>query len=119
MRTVKPTPSQSLARCLAVREIEPDVSFIAGVWAIFGPGNVAGPGEALQAAGDRLPTWRDHNERSMALSAVAFAKASNRRQAAVPHPARHPALPRSIRASRDAAMTGSTPSDPAPARSAT
>ena len=120
MRTVKPTPSQSLARCLAVREIEPDVPFIAGVWAIFGHGNVAGPGEALQAAGDRLPTWRDHNERSMALSAVAFAfaKASDRRQAAVPHPARHPALPRSIRASRDAAMTGSTPSDPAPARSA-
>lgn len=68
MRTVKPTPSQSLACCLAVREIEPDVSFIAGVWAIFGPGNVAGPGEALQAAGDRLPTWRDHNERSMAPS---------------------------------------------------
>ena len=87
MRTVKPTPSQSLARCLAVREIEPDVPFIAGVWAIFGPGNVAGSGEALQAA--------------------------------VPHPARHPALPRSIRASRDAAMTGSTPSDPASARSAT
>ena len=52
-----------------------------GVWAIFGHGNVAGLGEALQAAGDRLPTWRGHNEQGMAHAAIAFAKASNRRRA--------------------------------------
>ena len=55
--------------------------FIAGVWAIFGHGNVAALGEALHAAGDRLPTWRGHNEQAMAHTAIAFAKASNRRRA--------------------------------------
>jgi TPP-dependent trihydroxycyclohexane-1,2-dione (THcHDO) dehydratase len=29
---------------------------------------------------DELPTWRGHNEQSMAIAAVAFAKAKHRRQ---------------------------------------
>jgi 3D-(3,5/4)-trihydroxycyclohexane-1,2-dione acylhydrolase (decyclizing) len=41
---------------------------------------VAGLGEALQAAGDALPTWRAHNEQAMAHAAIAFAKASGRRR---------------------------------------
>ena len=81
MKSVKLTASQALVRYLSAQEIEPGVPFIAGVWAIFGHGNVAGLGEALQAAGDRLPTWRGHNEQSMAHAAIAFAKASNRRRA--------------------------------------
>ena len=81
MKTVKLTASQALVRYLSVQEIEPGVPFIAGVWAIFGHGNVAGLGEALQAAGERLPTWRGHNEQGMAHAAIAFAKASNRRRA--------------------------------------
>ena len=81
MKTVKLTASQALVRYLSAQEIEPDVPFIAGVWAIFGHGNVAGLGEALQAAGERLPTWRGHNEQGMAHAAIAFAKASNRRRA--------------------------------------
>lgn len=81
MKTVKLTASQALVRYLAAQQTEPGVPFIAGVWAIFGHGNVAGLGEALQAAGDRLPTWRGHNEQGMAHAAIAFAKASNRRRA--------------------------------------
>ena len=81
MKTVKLTASQALVRYLSAQEIEPGVPFIAGVWAIFGHGNVAGLGEALQAAGERLPTWRGHNEQGMAHAAIAFAKASNRRRA--------------------------------------
>lgn len=81
MNTVKLTASQALVRYLSAQVIEPGVPFIAGVWAIFGHGNVAGLGEALQAAGDRLPTWRGHNEQAMAHAAIAFAKASNRRRA--------------------------------------
>ena len=81
MNTSRLTASQALVRYLAAQEIEPGVPFIAGVWAIFGHGNVAGLGEALQATGDRLPTWRGHNEQGMAHAAVAFAKASNRRRA--------------------------------------
>ena len=52
----------------------------AGVWAIFGHGNVAGIGEALFAHRKELPTYRGHNEQSMAHAATAFAKASNRRR---------------------------------------
>ena len=36
--------------------------------------------EALEAVQDVLPTWRGQNEQSMALAAVAFAKAKRRRQ---------------------------------------
>ena len=81
MNTVKLTASQALVRYVRAQEVEPGVPFIAGVWAIFGHGNVAGLGEALQAAAGRLPTWRGHNEQGMAHAAIAFAKASNRRRA--------------------------------------
>src|SRR5581483_4914862 len=56
------------------------VRLFAGVFAIFGHGNVAGLGEALQAAQDALPTYRAHNEQAMGLSAVAYAKAMRRRR---------------------------------------
>ena len=59
------------------------VPYFAGVWAIFGHGNVAGLGEALHAAGEALPTFRAHNEQSMAHAAIAFAKASRRRRAMI------------------------------------
>jgi len=52
----------------------------AGVWAIFGHGNVAGLGEALQAANQTLPTLRAHNEQAMAHAAIAFSKACRRRR---------------------------------------
>ena len=81
MNSVRLTASQALVRYLGAQEVEPGVPFIAGVWAIFGHGNVAALGEALHAAGDRLPTWRGHNEQAMAHTAIAFAKASNRRRA--------------------------------------
>jgi 3D-(3,5/4)-trihydroxycyclohexane-1,2-dione acylhydrolase (decyclizing) len=57
-----------------------DVPLFAGVWAIFGHGNVAGLGEALYQVRDRLPTYRAHNEQGMAHAAIAFAKAARRRQ---------------------------------------
>ena len=81
MSTIRLTAAQALVRYLAAQESEPGVPFIAGVWAIFGHGNVAGLGEALHAAGDALPTWRGHNEQGMAFAAVAYAKASGRRRA--------------------------------------
>ena len=52
----------------------------AGVFAIFGHGNVTCLSEALEAVQDRLPTWRGQNEQSMALAAIGFAKAKRRRQ---------------------------------------
>jgi 3D-(3,5/4)-trihydroxycyclohexane-1,2-dione acylhydrolase (decyclizing) len=52
----------------------------AGVWAIFGHGNVAGVGEALYRHRDVLPTYRAHNEQAMAHAAIAFAKANFRQR---------------------------------------
>ncbi len=79
--TIRLTAAQALVRYLSAQRTEAGDPFIAGVWAIFGHGNVAGLGEALQAAGDALPTWRGHNEQSMAHAAIAYAKALNRRRA--------------------------------------
>ena len=80
MSKVRLTTAQALVRYLAAQMAEDGAPICAGVWAIFGHGNVAGMGEALQTAGDRLPTYRGQNEQSMAFAAIAFAKASNRRR---------------------------------------
>ncbi|MEJ1159104.1 3D-(3,5/4)-trihydroxycyclohexane-1,2-dione acylhydrolase (decyclizing) [Prosthecomicrobium sp. N25] len=83
MQTVRLTMAQALVRFLAAQQTVIDghkVPLFGGVWAIFGHGNVAGMGEALYQVRDRLPTFRSHNEQSMAHAAVAFAKASFRRR---------------------------------------
>ena len=80
-KTVRLTAAQAMVRYLANQMTEEGETFIAGVWAIFGHGNVAGLGEALHGIGDALPTWRGHNEQSMAHAAIAYAKAQNRRRA--------------------------------------
>ena len=88
MTQVRLTAAQAVVRYLAAQKVVAEgraggveVSFFAGVWAIFGHGNVAGLGEALARAGTALPTYRAHNEQAMAHAAVAFAKTSNRRRA--------------------------------------
>jgi 3D-(3,5/4)-trihydroxycyclohexane-1,2-dione acylhydrolase (decyclizing) len=83
MDTVRLTTAQAVVRHLTAQLIEVDGEvrpLFAGVLAIFGHGNVTCLGDALEAAGDRLPTWRGQNEQSMAMAAVAFAKAARRRQ---------------------------------------
>jgi 3D-(3,5/4)-trihydroxycyclohexane-1,2-dione acylhydrolase (decyclizing) len=81
MTTIRLTAAQAMVRYLAAQKNEDGEPLIPGCWAIFGHGNVAGIGEALQQAGDSFPTWRGHNEQGMAHAAIAFAKARNRRQA--------------------------------------
>lgn len=83
---IRLTAAQATVRWLAAQHVEVDgarVPYFAGVWAIFGHGNVAGLGEALYAAGDALPTWRAHNEQGMAHAAIAYAKQMRRRRAMV------------------------------------
>ena len=75
------TAAQAMVRWLSVQMTEDGNRFIEGVWGIFGHGNVAGLGEALHGFKDVLPTWRGHNEQTMAHAAIAFAKASKRRRA--------------------------------------
>ena len=80
------TMAQALVRYLCAQRIEVDgvvVPYFAGVFAIFGHGNVTCLGEALHGERDRLPTWRGQNEQSMALAAIAYAKARRRQQCMV------------------------------------
>ncbi len=81
MSTIRLTAAQALVRYLCAQMTEEGEPFIAGCWAIFGHGNVAGMGEALYAARDTLPTWRGHNEQGMAHAAIAYAKQLGRRRA--------------------------------------
>lgn len=80
---MKLTMGQALAKYLAAQRSEVDgreVPLFGGVWAIFGHGNVAGLGEALQQVKETLPTFRAHNEQGMAHAAIAYAKAHRRRR---------------------------------------
>jgi 3D-(3,5/4)-trihydroxycyclohexane-1,2-dione acylhydrolase (decyclizing) len=83
MSMLRLTAAQAVVRYLAAQRTVIDgaeAPLLAGVWAIFGHGNVAGLGEALHRVRDVLPTWRAHNEQAMAHAAIAFAKAKFRRQ---------------------------------------
>ena len=77
------TAAQALVEYLTQQYIiidEEKKNLFAGVFSIFGHGNVTCIGEALGRVQDRLPTWRGQNEQGMALAAVAFAKANLRKQ---------------------------------------
>jgi 3D-(3,5/4)-trihydroxycyclohexane-1,2-dione acylhydrolase (decyclizing) len=81
--TIRLTMAQALVRYLRNQFTEIDgkrAPLFAGVFAIFGHGNVTCLSEALEAVKDEFPTWRGQNEQSMALAAVGFAKAKRRRQ---------------------------------------
>jgi 3D-(3,5/4)-trihydroxycyclohexane-1,2-dione acylhydrolase (decyclizing) len=82
-KTIRLTTAQALVKFLSRQMTVIDgkkLPIFAGVWAIFGHGNVAGIGEALFGARKELPTYRAHNEQAMAHAAIAFAKASRRRR---------------------------------------
>ncbi len=83
MKTIRLTTAQAIVRWLLAQRTVVDgdeVAIFAGVFAIFGHGNVTSLGEALEPVQDQLPTWRGHNEQSMALAAVAYAKAMRGRR---------------------------------------
>ncbi len=80
---IKLTMAQALQRYLCAQYVEIDGEtqrLISGMFAIFGHGNVAGLGEAMQNTGDAMPIYRGHNEQSMAHAAIAYAKSRRRQQ---------------------------------------
>ena len=86
MSTVRLTVGQAIVRFLAEQYVERDGEqqrFIAGVWGIFGHGNVAGLGQALEELGDEcdMPYYRPQNEQGQVHISTAFAKHKNRLQA--------------------------------------
>ena len=85
MSTVRLTVGQALVRFMAQQYAERDgrqQRFIAGVWGIFGHGNVAGLGQALDELGDGegVRFYKPQNEQAMVHLAAAFAKHRNRLQ---------------------------------------
>ena len=83
MKTVRLTTAQAIVRFLTAQRTLIDGEerpLVAGVFAIFGHGNVTCLGEALHDARGVLPTYRGQNEQGMALAAIGFAKAMRRRQ---------------------------------------
>ena len=85
--TVRITTAQALVRWVVAQRSElldgTEVPLFAGVFGIFGHGNVLGLGTALYAVRDVLPTWRGNTEEGMALAAIGFGKAMDRRQVMV------------------------------------
>ena len=84
MKTVRLTSAQALVKWIIAQKIEQfDGSYemaFKGVWGIFGHGNVAGIGEALEKYKTVLPTYRGHNEQGMAHAALAYTKEMQRRR---------------------------------------
>lgn len=77
METIHLTTAQAIVKWLLVQRTMIDgeeVALFAGAFGIFGHGNVTCLAEALEPVQDDLPMWRGHNEQSMALAAVAYAK---------------------------------------------
>ncbi|MCU1594702.1 MAG: hypothetical protein JWO12_2094, partial [Frankiales bacterium] len=87
MSTVSLTTAQALVRWLVAQRSElldgTVVPLFPHAFGIFGHGNVLGLGTALEEVREQMPTWRGQNEQGMALAAVAYARAADRRQVAV------------------------------------
>ena len=82
-KTVRLTVAQALVRFIAAQYSVADghrQRFVPAALGIFGHGNVAGLGQALDQFSDDLPFVQGRNEQGLAHSAVAFAKAQKRRQ---------------------------------------
>lgn len=83
METTRLTMAQAIVKWLINQYTvvdEEEVRVFAGVFGIFGHGNVTCLAEALEPVQDQIPLWRGHNEQSMALAGVAYAKAMNGRR---------------------------------------
>ena len=85
MNTVRCTMAQAIIRFLKNQYVSRDgitQPFFAGCFGIFGHGNVAGIGQALQEHQD-FRYYQSRNEQAMVHAAAAFAKMKNRLQALV------------------------------------
>jgi 3D-(3,5/4)-trihydroxycyclohexane-1,2-dione acylhydrolase (decyclizing) len=81
MASVRLTTAQALVRFLAAQEVERDGvrrRFFAGCFGIFGHGNVAGLGQALQQHAALLPYHQARNEQGMVHIASGYARQRNR-----------------------------------------
>ena len=83
MKKIKLTCSHAIVKHLIAQKILIDGKkepLFAGTFGIFGHGNVACLGQALEENQDKLPTWRGHHEQNMALTGIAYSRAKRRKQ---------------------------------------
>ncbi|MEL7673132.1 MAG: thiamine pyrophosphate-binding protein, partial [Chloroflexota bacterium] len=83
MATKRLTMAQALIEFLQNQYVERngrENPFFAGCWGIFGHGNVAGIGQALQQYADTFRYYQTRNEQAMVHTAAAYAKMKNRLQ---------------------------------------
>jgi len=81
VKTVRITMAQALVRAIAAQHVERDglqSPFFAGVFGIFGHGNVAGIGQALFEARDRITYHQARNEQGMVHIACGYARQKDR-----------------------------------------
>ena len=83
MKNIQLTCAHALVKFLTKQKIliegkkEP---LFPGAFGIFGHGNVACLGQALEENKKELPTWRGHHEQNMALTGIAYSRAKRRKQ---------------------------------------
>jgi 3D-(3,5/4)-trihydroxycyclohexane-1,2-dione acylhydrolase (decyclizing) len=83
MERVRLTTAQAIVRFLVQQYVERDGQerrFFAGIFGIFGHGNVTGLGQALEEVGQDLRYYQPRNEQAMVHTAAAYAKMKNRLQ---------------------------------------
>ncbi len=83
MKNQRLTMAQALILYLSKQHVSRDGQenpFFAGVWGIFGHGNVAGIGQALQQYAGEIRYYQSRNEQAQVHAAVAYAKHKNRLQ---------------------------------------
>ena len=83
MKKIKLTCAHAIIKYIIAQKILIDGKkepLFAGAFGIFGHGNVACLGQALEENKDQLPTYRGHHEQNMALTGIAYARAKRRKQ---------------------------------------
>ena len=83
MKKIQLTCAHAIVKHLISQKILVDgkkLPLFAGAFGIFGHGNVACLGQALEENKKELPTWRGHHEQNMALTGIAYARAKRRKQ---------------------------------------
>ena len=83
MNTLRLSCSHALIRYLIAQKIIIDnnkLPLFAGAFGIYGHGNVACIGQAMEEYQNELPGYRGHHEQNMALSGIGYARAMRRKQ---------------------------------------
>ena len=81
MGTKRLTMAQGIVQFLKAQRVSRDGvenPFFAGMFGIFGHGNVAGLGQALHQYSDEFRFYQTRNEQAMVHTSIAYAKMKNR-----------------------------------------